>query len=174
MYYLIVELAALAIALSALTVLDGTLLWVSIGLGGLLLGLGAMDLRHMVLVDSLNLVLALSGLTVAALFSRYPIQDHVIGTIAGASALYVVNRLYRALRGRDGLGMGDVKLMAGAGAWLGWQGLPSVLLYGTAAALVAVVIGGALGQRLTRHTAIPFGTFLCFGIWMTWLLGPLK
>ena len=172
-YYPAIELAALAIALSALVVPDGPLRWVTIGLGWLLLALAAMDLRHMLLADSLSLVLALSGIAVAALWSQLPLQHHIVGMLAGAGAFYVVNRIYRALRGRDGLGMGDVKLMAGAGAWLAWQGLPSVLLYSTTVALIAVAIGALLGRRLTRHTAIPFGAFLCVGIWLTWLLGPI-
>lgn len=65
LYYPLVEMAALTIALSALLVFDGSLLWITVGLGWGLLALAARDLRHMILADSLNIVLAVSGLLVA-------------------------------------------------------------------------------------------------------------
>lgn len=171
-YYPFVEVAALAVAISALAVPSGPLFWVTIALGWTLLALAAMDIRHMILADSLNLVLALAGLGAAAIWSQLPLWDHVLGMLIGAGALYSLNLIYRSLRNRDGLGLGDVKLMAVAGAWLGWQGLPSALLYATTAALI-VVFSGLLGRKLERHTAIPFGAFICLGIWVTWLAGPI-
>jgi len=159
--------------MSAIAVLDGALLWVTIGLGWALLALAAMDLRHMILADSLNLSLIPSGLGVAAIWSQLPLRDHVLGTLIGATALYLPNVIYRALRHRDGLGLGDVKLMAGAGAWLGWQGLPSALLYATVPALI-VAFSGLLGRKPAPDTAIPFGAFICLGIWITWLAGPIE
>jgi leader peptidase (prepilin peptidase) / N-methyltransferase len=172
LYYPLVELAALAIAVSTLLVFDGPLRWITIGLGWGLLALAAMDFRHMILADSLNAVLAASGLLVAVFWSQFPIQSHIVGVVLGAGGLYLVNLAYKAIRDRDGLGLGDVKLMAGAGAWLGWQGLPSVLLYATLLALI-VVFSGLLIRNPTRDTAIPFGAFLCLGIWLTWIVGPI-
>ena len=172
LYYPLVEFAALVVAISAVLVADGALLWVTIGLGWGLLTLAAMDFRHMILADSLNLVLVAAGLMVAAIWSRFPLQDHVIGMLIGAGGLYLVDLIYRAVRKRAGLGMGDVKLMAGAGAWLGWHGLPSVLLYATGVALI-VVFSGTMVRNPTRHTAIPFGAFICLGIWITWIVGPI-
>lgn len=172
LYYPLVELAALAIALSALLVFDGALRWITLGLGWGLLALAAMDFRHMILADSLNAVLAASGLLVAAFWSQLPWQSHLVGLMLGAGGLCLVNLAYKAIRGRDGLGMGDVKLIAGAGAWLGWQGLPSVLLYATIAALI-LVFSGVLVRNPKRDTAIPFGAFICLGIWLTWVVGPI-
>lgn len=172
LYYPLVEAAALGVAVWALLVFDGPLLWATIGLGWSLLALAAMDFRHMILADSLNAVLAVSGLIVAAFWSQFPLQSHIVGMMLGAAGLYLVNLAYKAIRGRDGLGLGDVKLMAGAGAWLGWEGLPSVLLYATMAALI-LVCSGVLVRNPTRDTAIPFGAFICLGIWMTWIVGPI-
>lgn len=172
LYYPLVELAALAIAISVLPVFDAALRWITLGLGWGLLMLAAMDFRHMVLADSLNAVLAISGLLVATFLSQLPLQSHVVGMLLGAGGLYLVNLAYKAIRGRDGLGLGDVKLMAGAGAWLGWQGLPSVLLYATIAALI-LVCSGLLVRNPARDTAIPFGAFICLGIWLTWSVGPI-
>jgi leader peptidase (prepilin peptidase)/N-methyltransferase len=171
-YYLLVEISALIVVVAAIAILDGALLWVTIGLGWVLLTLAAMDVRHMILADSLTFSLAFSGLGVAVVWSHLPFGDHLLGMLLGSGALYLVNLIYRMLRNRDGLGMGDVKLMAGAGAWLGWEGLPSVLLYATMAALLAAA-AGLLGRRLARDTAIPFGAFICLGLWITWLAGPI-
>jgi leader peptidase (prepilin peptidase)/N-methyltransferase len=171
-YYPLVEAVALGVALWALLVFDGRLLWITVGLGWGLLALAAMDVRHMILADSLNAILAVSGLLVALWWSHYSMQSHVVGLLVGAGGLYLVNMIYRSVRGRDGLGLGDVKLMAGAGAWLGWQGLPSVLLYACTAALL-VVFSGLLVRNPKRDTAIPFGAFICLGIWLTWIVGPI-
>jgi leader peptidase (prepilin peptidase) / N-methyltransferase len=132
-----------------------------------------MDFRHMILADGLTIGLAVAGLCVAAGWSQVPFFGHALGALIGPTGLYVINLVYRHLRGRDGLGLGDVKLMAGAGAWLGWQGLPSMLLYSTMAALIAVFCGLA-GRNLARDTAVPFGAFICLGMWIVWLAGPIQ
>jgi leader peptidase (prepilin peptidase)/N-methyltransferase len=80
---------------------------------------------------------------------------------------------YRALRGREGLGFGDAKLMAAAGAWTGLEGVGTVLLYG---AVLGLVLVGALrfwGRSIDGETPIPFGAGLAAGLWLTWLYGPL-
>lgn len=170
--YPLVELAAIGTSLAAILVADGALAWITVGFGWLLLALAVMDLRHMFLADSLTAALLLSGLAAAWIWSVHPMQDHVLGAVLGAGFLFVVNAAYRTLRGVDGLGLGDVKLAAGAGAWLGWQGLPSVLVYATASALL-IVASGLFGRELARDKAVPFGAFICLGIWITWLAGPI-
>ncbi len=71
-------------------------------------------------------------------------------------------------------GLGDVKLFAAAGAWVGWQGLPSVLLIGAAASPVAAfILSWAKGARGLRQT-VPFGPYLALGLWITWLYGPVN
>lgn len=168
-YYPLVEVAAILIAVSAIAIFEGELLWISLGFGALLLTLAAMDLRHMILADSLTLALVVAGVIVAVFWSRLPFLDHAIGGLVGGGVLYGLNRLYRIVRGKDGLGLGDVKLLAAAGVWLGWQGLPSVLLYATLSALLCVSLGWF--GRLARDTAVPFGTFICLGAWLTWTAG---
>ncbi|MCG8441017.1 MAG: A24 family peptidase, partial [Caulobacterales bacterium] len=89
------------------------------------------------------------------------------GVLAGLAALY------RRVRGFDGLGLGDAKLLGAAGAWVGPLGLPSVLVWASAAGLLAA--GGlALAKRdVGWRTALPFGPALALGFWITWLHGPL-
>ena len=79
--------------------------------------------------------------------------------------------LYSRLRGRDGLGLGDAKLFAASGAWLGLEGLPAVLLVACGAAIVALLVDGLAIAGLSATTRIPFGPFLAFGTWIVWLYG---
>jgi len=144
-------------------------------LSGLCLALAASDLRRYLLPDALTLALGVSGLGFAALLQRSAITDHMIGVIVGFAAFEIIARGYRLLRGRDGLGGGDAKLMAAAGAWVGWQGLTSVVLVGSMAALAATLLVEKLhGRDLSGTTRIPLGAYLSVGIWITWIIGPLS
>ena len=101
------------------------------------------------------------------------LRDRVAGAACGYLGLWLVALIYRRLRGRDGLGLGDAKLLAAAGAWVGASGLPSVL---AGAALAALAAAGGLtlaGTRLDRHSALPFGPFLAAATWLVWLFGPI-
>ncbi|MFB9265918.1 prepilin peptidase [Bradyrhizobium erythrophlei] len=81
---------------------------------------------------------------------------------------------YRAWRGRDGLGLGDIKLAAVAGAWLGLTTLFAVVEIATLSALAAYIVNGALRRRPLRSTAfLPFGLFLAPAIWFGWLAEAL-
>src|SRR3546814_12547732 len=55
--------------------------------------------------------------------------DRIIGAVAGYGALLGISGGYRLFRGREGLGLGDVKLLGALGAWFGWQALPFILLF---------------------------------------------
>ena len=167
------ELAALSVAVWSATVLSGWLFWVTCGLGWALLVLAAIDWRHMILPDSLTLPLIPAGLAVAFGLGADQAPQHVLGAVFGFVTFLVLAQLYKRLRGRDGLGFGDVKLMAGAGAWVAWWGLPSVILIAGTTALAGALAGRLAGRPLTGHTELPFGTFLCLGIWVVWLYGPL-
>lgn len=81
---------------------------------------------------------------------------------------------YRRWRGRDGLGFGDVKLAAVAGAWLGFATVFAVIELAALAAIGAYVLRGALRKRPLRATAfLPFGLFLAPAIWIGWLIEAL-
>lgn len=77
---------------------------------------------------------------------------------------------YRRWRGRDGLGLGDVKLAAVAGAWLGWTTIFAALELAALAALGAYLLAAVLQRRALKGTAfLPFGAFLAPCIWLGWL-----
>ncbi|MBA4001422.1 A24 family peptidase [Brevundimonas sp.] len=146
---------------------------VSALLGWSLLLIAAVDARHFWLPDWLTLPLLAAGLAVTALIDRPVLIDHLIGAAVGFAVLWGIAALYRRTRGREGLGGGDFRLLAAAGAWTGWMGLPSVLLWASVAGLSLVLARLALKQPVSGEDRLPFGVFLALGIWMTWLYGPL-
>ena len=172
-FYPGVEVTALVIALLSLAVDRGAEAWVDAALGWWLLALAWIDWRHTILPDVLTLPLILFGLAVGGALQPEGLADLVGGVVCGYGALWAIGWVYRRLRGREGLGMGDAKLLAAAGAWVGASGLPSVLFGAAVAALLAA--GGMMlaGHRVDRHTALPFGPFLALAMWLVWLFGPI-
>lgn len=147
--------------------------WASCALGWTLLALALSDLVRLELPDELTLPLIPAGLAVAWLHAPSSLGDHVIGALAGFAAFGAVMLLYRRLRGHDGLGLGDAKLMAAAGAWTGWQALPSLLLLASLAALCAVAFAARnTGRALTLRSQVPLGVYLAGATWLVWLYGP--
>jgi leader peptidase (prepilin peptidase)/N-methyltransferase len=127
------------------------------------------DVRTLRIPNFLNALIVVAGLSAAWLLDRSMLAA-VIGVVAGYSSLATVNYAYRRARGRDGVGLGDAKLLAGAGAWLGWTGLPFVVLIASALGLVFVAAARIAGRTLGPTQAIPFGPFLCVGILCVWLV----
>jgi len=140
--------------------------------GWLLLTLAFLDARHLWLPDALTLPLATLGLTLGDWILPAPFLDRLIGALGGAVLLALLALAYKRLRGRDGLGLGDAKLLGAIGAWLGWQGLPFVLLIASAAALLWVLILRLTGRPVGAQTRIPFGTFLCLAVVPAWMIVP--
>jgi leader peptidase (prepilin peptidase)/N-methyltransferase len=145
---------------------------VTVVLGFFLVALSSIDAATYRLPDAGTLPLIALGLTTAAVVDTAPWTWHAIGAVAGYVALWGVAWTYRRLRGADGLGLGDAKLAAAGGAWVGIAGLPTVLLVASLAALAFVAAMAALRQK-ERLRIIPFGPFLSIGIWYVWLYGPL-
>jgi leader peptidase (prepilin peptidase) / N-methyltransferase len=172
-FYPAIELAALAVALSAAWLITGWLLVVSCILGWTLLCLAIIDYRHFLLPDVLTLPLIPAGLAVAYAIEPALLPRHVLGALAGFVAFALIAVAYQRLRGREGLGLGDAKLLAGAGAWLGWQALSSVVIIGALSALALALAGAAAGGTLTVTTRIAFGSHLALALWLVWLFGPV-
>jgi len=172
--YPLMELAAAGIgvwaALSQTTPLAAGLTAV---LGWQLLLIAVIDAEHFWLPDRLTLPLLATGLLATLALDRTAPLDSVIGAATGFAGLWLLARAYRSLRGREGLGGGDPFLLAAAGAWVGWIGLPSVLLWASAAGLSLVAARLLTGGRVSGSDRLPFGPFLALGAWLTWLFGPL-
>lgn len=163
-----IELAALAVAVWAVIAADD-LTWVACVFGWTLLALAWIDLRTMILPDVLTLPLLAFGLAATAISMPNSLLDHLLAAGVGYLSLAAVAWGYRRFRGRDGLGLGDAKLLAAIGAFLGLNLLPLVLLSAAYAGLLAAGAVALSGRRMTASTAIPFGPFLALSGWLLFL-----
>src|SRR6185295_3518728 len=127
----------------------------------MLLALTLIDFDTQLLPDNLTLPLLWAGL-LANVLGAAPIanlRDAVIGAIAGYLTLWLVYWLFKLIRGKEGMGYGDFKLLAALGAWLGWQMLPLIVL-------LSSVVGAAIGISLVvfkgrdHQTPLAFGPYL--------------
>jgi leader peptidase (prepilin peptidase) / N-methyltransferase len=137
------------------------LLWC--GLVATLVALAFIDLDTSFLPDDLTLPLMWAGIVSAALgWIPVPLAASVGGAVAGYLSLWFVFHAYRLIRGKEGMGAGDFKLLAALGAWMGWQAIPSIILLSSA---VGALVGIALivFRRHDREVPIPFGPYLAGG-----------
>ena len=136
-------------------------------MGWILLTLAILDWRHFWLPDALTMPLAFLGFTLGLWTTDVMLMDRVIGAMAGYGSLLVIAIGYRALRGRDGLGLGDAKLLGALGAWFGWQVLPFLLLIAATLGLIVMVLTGRAKSATAR---VPLGSFLALAAMPAWLL----
>ncbi len=138
-------------------------------LGAVLVALIVVDLRRQLLPDPLVLPLLPLGLLQAWLTGGDLVAS-AAGAAFGGGLLWLVRFTFRRLRGIEGLGLGDVKLMAAGGAWVGMAGVGPVLLIGALATLLAVGIAFLAGRRTGLATRIPFGPGLSAAIFAVALI----
>lgn len=127
------------------------------------------DLDHQIIPD----VISLPGIVVGLAFSLVsplvtPI-DAILGVLAGGGVLLSVAWLYKTFRGQDGMGGGDIKLLAMIGAFLGWQSIFVTLFVGSViGSIIGVVV--MLYEGADSKLAIPFGPFLAGGalVYLFW------
>lgn len=150
----------------------GYLLFATLVLGWTLVVLSAVDAICFRLPDILTLPLTGTGLLLSLILPDHAPGAHLAGAIAGFAVLYAIGLLYRQARGHEGLGMGDAKLAGAAGAWLGWQPLPSVILVACVAGFIWVGVTVAFRGRNALRQRIAFGVPLSFAFWLVWLYGP--
>lgn len=172
--YPAIEVMATLIALWSLALLPGWLAWASCGLGWTLLALSVIDARRLILPDELTLPLIPAGLAVAWAIDPDRLPEHALAAAAGFLLVAAIAMGYRRLRGREGIGLGDAKLLAGAGAWVSWQGLPGVVLLAASAGLVGALFWRLRAGSLSPQQELPFGPYLAGGFWLIWLYGPIS
>lgn len=168
--HLLVEIAAAGIALSAFLAHGWPLGLISAFLGLGLLATILLDAEHHWLPDLLVLPLGAAGLA-AALASFGPaIELRLLGAAIGFLGLAAIGYAYRRLRGREGLGGGDPKLLGALGAWIGAAMLPYVLLGAGLVGLAALTMMRLRGQKIEATTRLPLGSFLALATWPIWLI----
>jgi len=121
------------------------------------------DLEHKIIPD----VISLPGILLGLAFSFFPSAgisplDALIGVVGGGGFLFLVGTVFEKVTGREGMGGGDVKLLAMIGAWMGWKALPFIILISS---FTGALIGGLslVVSRQGMRSRIPFGPFLALG-----------
>ena len=124
--------------------------------------LAAIDVEHFLLPDKITLPAILIGLLLQIWNDATPFTDAILGVLIGAGILILVINFWFWLRGDEGMGLGDVNMLALIGAFLGWQGVLTTLFLATLSGAVAGLVLLALG-RLGLQSRLPFGLFLALG-----------
>jgi leader peptidase (prepilin peptidase) / N-methyltransferase len=126
------------------------------------------DLRRGLIPDWLNLAIAVFGLARAAMLDGWAaaLNAGCEGIVVGV-IVWLLRQLYFMFRKFQGLGLGDVKLLAASGIWIGIAGVPLQLLVASLTALAAAAVMQFAGRSMTGQTAIPFGPFIALGLLVT-------
>ena len=166
--YPLVELLAGMTAIIALLLFGWTLSALLAAVFAMaLIALAFIDFETGYLPDAITLPLIAFGLAANAFGVFSPAADAVIGAAAGFLVFWAIGAAYQRLRGRDGLGLGDAKLLAAIGAWTGWALLPFVIVIAAALTLAFAALRG-----LARSDeALPFGPGLCAAGFMALFFG---
>jgi leader peptidase (prepilin peptidase)/N-methyltransferase len=143
-------------------------------LAALMLAIAANDARHYLIPNELTGTAFALALLRAAAFVPNIGAEALFWPVARAATvalpLLLLMALYRRWRGRDGLGLGDVKLATVCGAWLDLATVAAVIELAALLAIGAYVANAALQRKALRATAfLPFGLFLAPAIWIGWL-----
>ncbi len=171
-FYPAVELSALLVpASAALAAPSAGAAWFWLGalLGWTLLALAWIDYETWRLPDALTLPLVAAGLAAAWWDDPAMLGPRAAGAAAGYLGLRLLGAAYRRLRGREGLGQGDAKLLAACGAWAGIAALPAILLAAALLGLLTAAVRRLAGERLGAGSAIQFGPCLAAALWLAWL-----
>jgi leader peptidase (prepilin peptidase)/N-methyltransferase len=161
MYPLVELTTALVFAGGAAIYGLSVLLVVRLAFACALIVLFAIDLRHRILPN----VITLPGIAVGFVASWFLPPGWIsslLGLLAGGGVLLGIAEAYRRVRGQDGLGMGDVKMLAMIGAFLGWPLMVLTLVFASFTGSI-VGVGLMASGRGDMQAALPFGTFLAVG-----------
>jgi leader peptidase (prepilin peptidase)/N-methyltransferase len=140
------------------------------------------DLSLRIIPDVISLPGIVIGLVISFLHPQMSVKDSLIGVLLGGGSLYVVASVYHLITKREGMGGGDVKLLAMIGAFIGWKGVLFTIL---CSSFIGTVVGVTLMlvSSADSKDAVPFGPFLSLGaviyvLWgealITWYLGFLR
>lgn len=172
--HLAMELAAAMIGVVAALAHPLPLALVTAGLGWWLLLIAALDVEAQWLPDLLTLPLIALGLLAAWAGFGPPLVERLWGAGIGWASLAAIRLLYRLLREREGMGGGDPKLFAAAGAWVGAWNLPVILLVAGLLGIAAALTMLLRKQAVAATTRMPLGTLIALALWPAWLLVAIQ
>ena len=168
--YPIVELVTCAVFVLHYLVFGPTgLFFVRVAFASALIVLFAIDLEHHLLPDRITLPGIVAGLAFSVVFPP-GLRDAVIGVLAGGGVLWLIGEAYCRYSGHEGMGGGDVKMLAMVGAFLGWKlMLVTLVLSSVAGSLIGLLV--IASRRGDMKYPLPYGTFLALGALAASLVG---
>lgn len=152
---------------------SAAILIASLGLATALLILAYIDLRTGLLLDVINFPLIAAGIAwsvFAAPGTGVGWLHSVLGAALGYGLIAGLAYAWRRWRGYEGIGLGDAKLLAAGGAWVGVTMLPVILFVASTTGLLVALIVSLRSQSTGDRVALPFGPCLALGIWIVWCL----
>ncbi|MEJ0078883.1 MAG: A24 family peptidase [Alphaproteobacteria bacterium] len=166
--------AAVAACIASVIAAPGLPGFLGAALALIAIAIAMIDARYFVIPNELSAAGFALGLAYAATTDPQPLQAVFFALTRGAvlALLFLALReSYRRLRGRDGIGLGDVKLAGVAGAWLSWLAMPIAVEIAALAAIAVFAVRHYAGkQPLNAALKFPFGLFLAPSIWLGWLV----
>ena len=162
-------LTGVVFALHALVFEPGPLLLVRLAFAAVLIVLAFIDIDHRILPDSMTL----TGIPLGVLASVWlppGWRDSLIGVALGGGILWLIAEAYYRWRHVEGMGMGDVKMLAMIGAVLGWRAVVVTLVLSSFSGALVGVLMMSRAKDGMRY-ALPFGTFLSLGALVASLVG---
>ena len=136
-----------------------------------LIALAGIDQKEGYLVDEITIPLVWAGLLLNCFGAIVEAEQAILGAVLGYTSFLLLNYMFRLVRGRHGLGQGDMKLLAAIGAWLGWEVLPAIVLIASLSGLIFYCIV-RMRQHYALSDAIPFGPYLAFSGILSFLFYP--
>jgi leader peptidase (prepilin peptidase)/N-methyltransferase len=170
-----VVLVTLGACATSLIVAPGLPGYLGAGLALIAMAIAVIDARYFLIPNELSAAAFALALVNAAVMAPFAVGEAIAIALLRAAVMALLflglRALYRRVRGRDGIGLGDVKLAGVAGAWLDWLTLPIAI---EIAALAAIAVFGvrhyAKARAFDPALKFPFGLFLAPGIWLGWLI----
>jgi leader peptidase (prepilin peptidase) / N-methyltransferase len=176
--YAVLTAIACTIAIASLVTAPGTSGLFGGALGLLMLAIAAADARSFIIPDKLTIVAFGLALTNAANKGLASVPENIaVAALRGlvlAVTFFALREIYFRLRHRHGIGLGDVKLAAVAGAWLDWPLIPIAIEIAAVIALIAYIANQLVLRRpICAAAKLPFGLFFAPAIWVCWLLNAI-
>jgi len=171
----LVAVAGIAVVVASLAVAPDLRGALGAALGLIMLAIAVIDARRFIIPNTLTAAALALGIVHAAVAAPFSVAEAVaFAVLRGAAVallLFALAAIYQRLRGREGLGLGDVKLAGVAGVWLDWLTLALVVEFAALAAIAFYALRSLLRRRALRTSArLPFGLFLAPAVWLGWLL----
>jgi leader peptidase (prepilin peptidase)/N-methyltransferase len=137
----------------------------------ILIALTFIDIDHHILPDHLTFLLIWTGLIFSVFTVFADPQSAIFGATAGYLIFAIVQGIFHFITGKVGMGQGDFKLLAGLGAFFGWQQLPIIILLASLIGIICYTIHMII-KRKFHSVPMPFGPYLAIAGWISLMWGP--